>query len=70
MSSHAISAAAAIDRGALLDRFRRTRARSRQLFDLVTPEAYYSRPITLRNPVAFYECQATRCARPGRLVTR
>ena len=55
MSSHAISAAAAIDRGALLDRFRRYRARSRQFFDLVTPEAYYSRPITLRNPVVFYE---------------
>ena len=25
------------------------------MFDLVTPEAYYSRPITLRNPVVFYE---------------
>ena len=55
MSSHAISAVPATDRAALLDRFRRARARSRQLFDLVTPEAYYSRPITLRNPIVFYE---------------
>src|SRR5215203_5376136 len=55
MPSHAIPTATAIDRAALLDRFRRARARSRQLFDLVTPEAYYSRPITLRNPIVFYE---------------
>jgi gamma-glutamyl hercynylcysteine S-oxide synthase len=55
MSSHAISAVPVTDRAALLDRFRRARARSRQLFDLVTPEAYYSRPITLRNPIVFYE---------------
>jgi gamma-glutamyl hercynylcysteine S-oxide synthase len=51
---HAVTATA-IDRAALLDRFRRVRARSRHLFDLITPDAYYSRPITLRNPVVFYE---------------
>src|SRR4026207_2058037 len=49
------SACPALDRAALLDRFRRVRARSRQLFDLITPDAYFSRPITLRNPVVFYE---------------
>src|SRR3954454_16815248 len=45
----------AIDRAALLDRFRRVRARSRQLFDLIAPDTYYTRPITLRNPIVFYE---------------
>ncbi len=55
MPVHATSAGSAIDRAALLDRFRRVRARSRQLFDLITPDAYFSRPITLRNPVVFYE---------------
>jgi ergothioneine biosynthesis protein EgtB len=55
MPIYSIPAGAAVDRAALLDRFRRVRARSRQLFDLVTPEAYYSRPITLRNPIVFYE---------------
>lgn len=39
----------------LLARFERTRARSRRLFDLITAEAYYSRPISLRNPIVFYE---------------
>ena len=29
--------------------------RSRQLFDIVRPEAYYSRPISLRHPIVFYE---------------
>ena len=27
----------------------------RQLFDLVEPEAYYSRPIALRHPIVYYE---------------
>jgi ergothioneine biosynthesis protein EgtB len=43
------------DRTALVDRYGRNRARSRALFDLVTPEAYYSRPIDLRHPIVFYE---------------
>jgi iron(II)-dependent oxidoreductase len=42
-------------RAALLARFDRARARTRRLFDLLTPEAYYSRPIALRNPIIFYE---------------
>ena len=35
--------------------FSRNRARSRALFDLITDEAYYSRPIDLRHPIVFYE---------------
>jgi ergothioneine biosynthesis protein EgtB len=44
-----------LDRSAVLDRFRRMRARTRALFDLLDPAAYYERPIQLRNPVVFYE---------------
>ena len=33
----------------------RNRERSRALFDLLADEAYYSRPIHLRQPVVFYE---------------
>ena len=55
MPTHAISAGPALDRAATLDRFRRVRARSKQLFDLIASDAYYSRPITLRNPIVFYE---------------
>lgn len=39
----------------LLERFDRARAMSRRLFALVDDEAYYSRPISLRNPIVFYE---------------
>lgn len=39
----------------MLDRFVRMRARTRALFDLLDPVAYYERPIRLRNPVMFYE---------------
>jgi gamma-glutamyl hercynylcysteine S-oxide synthase len=35
--------------------YRRNRERSRALFDLVTENAYYSRPINLRQPLVFYE---------------
>lgn len=35
--------------------YARNRARSRALFDLIEPDAYYSRPISLRNPIVFYE---------------
>jgi ergothioneine biosynthesis protein EgtB len=35
--------------------YRRNRERSRMLFDLVTEEAYYERPIALRHPLVFYE---------------
>src|SRR5919106_908788 len=43
------------DRLTLLTRFRRIRARTRALFDLLDPSVYYERPIPLRNPVVFYE---------------
>ncbi len=47
--------AEAVDREALLSWFRRSRKRTEQLFDLLAPEAYYTRPIPLRNPIVFYE---------------
>jgi ergothioneine biosynthesis protein EgtB len=39
----------------VLGRFRRARARTRALFDLLDPAAYFERPIALRNPIVFYE---------------
>jgi ergothioneine biosynthesis protein EgtB len=48
-------AAAALNREAIADWYRRNRQRSSQLFDIVRPEAYYTRPIALRNPIVFYE---------------
>ena len=44
-----------IDRRALVEWYQQNRARSRQLFDLLDPSAYYTRPIALRNPIVFYE---------------
>src|SRR5687767_980053 len=44
-----------IDRAAAADWYARNRSRSRALFDLIDPSAYYSRPIALRNPIVFYE---------------
>ena len=44
-----------LDRAVLLDRFRRIRARTRELFNLIDERAYYERPISLRNPIVFYE---------------
>jgi iron(II)-dependent oxidoreductase len=38
-----------------LSRYRHNRERSRAIFDLLTPEAYYSQPITLRHPIVFYD---------------
>jgi ergothioneine biosynthesis protein EgtB len=35
--------------------YRRNRRRSDALFDLIDPAAYYTRPISLRNPIVFYE---------------
>ena len=46
---------AAPSAAALVDRYRRNRARSRDLFALLSDNAYYSRPITLRHPIVFYE---------------
>jgi gamma-glutamyl hercynylcysteine S-oxide synthase len=45
----------AIDTSAAIDWYRRNRARSDAIFDLIDPAAYYSRPISLRNPIVFYE---------------
>jgi iron(II)-dependent oxidoreductase len=44
-----------VTREALVDWYRTARARTRELFDIVTPDAYYDRPIALRNPIVFYE---------------
>ncbi len=43
-----------LDREAVLSWYRRNRARSRAIFDLVTEQALYSRPIQLRHPIIFY----------------
>jgi ergothioneine biosynthesis protein EgtB len=45
----------AFDRAAAASWYRRNRARSRELFDLLLDEAYYSQPIALRHPIVFYE---------------
>jgi len=43
------------DRQASVKLFDRNRRRSRELFDSVVPGAYQARPISLRNPICFYE---------------
>ena len=45
----------ALDRPSLVAWYRRNRERSRELFDLLTDEAYYAQPISLRHPIVFYE---------------
>jgi gamma-glutamyl hercynylcysteine S-oxide synthase len=50
-----LTTTSAIDRAALVDWYRRNRARSKALFDLLANEAYYSQPIDLRHPIVFYE---------------
>jgi formylglycine-generating enzyme required for sulfatase activity len=49
------AAVSPIDRDSLADWYRRNRERSARIFALVDPAAYYSRPIPLRHPFAFYE---------------
>ena len=49
------TATTALNRTTLADWYRRNRQRSRHLFDIVRPEAYYARPISLRHPIVFYE---------------
>src|SRR3954470_9766661 len=44
-----------VNRDAMVAWYRRNRERSQKLFDLLSEEAYYSRPITLRHPIVFYE---------------
>ena len=46
---------ARLDRHAVLDWYRRNRARSAQLFGMLAERAYVTRPIALRNPIVFYE---------------
>jgi formylglycine-generating enzyme required for sulfatase activity len=43
------------DAALFTDWYSRNRARTRALFDLVSDEAYYTRPIDLRHPIVFYE---------------
>jgi ergothioneine biosynthesis protein EgtB len=50
-----LAPAAVTDRAVLLDRFRRIRARTRMLFDLLDASVYYERPIPLRHPIVFYQ---------------
>ncbi len=45
----------AFDRSSAADWYRRNRAQSRVLFDLISADAYYSQPIALRHPIVFYE---------------
>src|SRR4026209_2410687 len=45
----------ALDRASALERFAANRRRTRALFDLLDESVYYERPISLRNPVVFYE---------------
>ena len=45
----------AIDTRRAVEQYRRNRARTETLFDLIAPDAYYTRPIALRNPMVFYE---------------
>jgi len=44
-----------LDRAGALERFATNRRRTRALFDLLDESVYYERPISLRNPVIFYE---------------
>lgn len=39
----------------MVEWYRRNRARSGKLFDLLADEAYFSQPIALRHPIVFYE---------------
>ena len=55
LASPAPAPHAVTDRLALVGWYRRNRDRSRQLFDMIDPAAYYTRPIALRNPIVFYE---------------
>lgn len=44
-----------LGRAALRARYLANRARTRELFGLIAPQAYYDRPIPLRLPLVFYE---------------
>ena len=55
MSPKTLTKAEGIDRKALAAVYERNRDRSRALFDVLTEDAYYARPIDLRHPIVFYE---------------
>ena len=42
-------------RAELLQRYQRNRARTREIFGLLSDAAYYQQPIALRHPIVFYE---------------
>jgi len=44
-----------IDRDEAIVRYRRNRAQTDRLFRLITDDAYYEQPISLRHPIVFYE---------------
>jgi iron(II)-dependent oxidoreductase len=46
---------ARIDAETAIAWYKKNRARTARLFDLLTDEAYYAQPITLRHPIVFYE---------------
>ena len=50
-----VPSAQSADRATASQAYRENRARTRHLFDLLDPAAYYTRPIALRNPIVFYE---------------
>jgi len=50
-----MSTVVGLDTRAAVDWYRRNRMRSDAIFDLIDPAAYYTRPISLRNPIVFYE---------------
>jgi gamma-glutamyl hercynylcysteine S-oxide synthase len=50
-----MTTALALDTRAAIEWYRRNRERSERIFDLIDPSAYYTRPISLRNPIVFYE---------------
>ncbi len=54
-SPHPAPSAGILDRQWALGWYRRNRARSTELFDMLSEGCYFSRPIALRNPVVFYE---------------
>ncbi|MEZ5289290.1 MAG: SUMF1/EgtB/PvdO family nonheme iron enzyme [Vicinamibacterales bacterium] len=46
---------ARLTNAAAVDWYRRNRVRTRQIFDLLTDDAYYVQPIALRHPIVFYD---------------
>jgi gamma-glutamyl hercynylcysteine S-oxide synthase len=54
MMRHALYPAG-ITRAQLVEWYRAVRGRTAELLDFISPDAYYDRPIVLRNPIVFYE---------------